>query len=177
MGSSSSKKKKDANINIIKQEQFAILNHKTEQKNSPSYNLPDPPSYEDQKIEKESLNKNPYPSLEPTIHQQEQNSAIKENIKKMYDIIFACESIDKLLTPGKGWEYYYTDTYKNLIEDKKNEKYSKIGFIGETNKGKTFILNQLTKNQLKWAIQKTLWFLPKLKAIRKSRTKCFLSSK
>ena len=149
MGSSSSKKKKDANINIIKQEQFAISNHKTEQKNSPSYNLPDPPSYEDQKIEKESLNKNPYPSLEPTIHQQEQNSAIKENIKKMYDIIFACESIDKLLTPGKGWEYYYTDTYKNLIEDKKNEKYSKIGFIGETNKGKTFILNQLTKNQLK----------------------------
>lgn len=32
---------------------------------------------------------------------------------------------------------------------KKKEKYSKIGFISKTNKGKTFILNQLTKNQLK----------------------------
>lgn len=46
---------------------------------------------------------------------------MKENIKKMYDIIFACESIDKLIQ-GKGWEYYYTDRYKKLIEDKKKRK-------------------------------------------------------
>ena len=74
---------------------------------------------------------------------------MKQNIKEMYDIIFACESLDKLIEKNNGWKYYYSERYKDLILSKKNEKYSKIGFIGETNKGKTFILNQLTGNELK----------------------------
>jgi GTP-binding protein EngB required for normal cell division len=74
---------------------------------------------------------------------------MKQNIKEMYDIIFACESLDKLIEKNNEWKYYYSERYKDLILSKKNEKYSKIRFIGETNKGKTFILNQLTGNELK----------------------------
>jgi hypothetical protein len=83
--------------------------------------------------------------------QKHQNLSMKQNMKGMYDIIFACESLDKLIEKNNGWNYYYSERYKNLIQskEKKNEKYSKIGFIGETNKGKTFILNQLTGNELK----------------------------
>ena len=158
---------KKSNINkspIKKEENFAIPNNKTEQKNLSDNDLPPtPPVFEDQnrenneqeiannKRDKESSNEtninNNYPNFEENTHQKAQNSAMKENIKKMYDIIFVCESIDKLIH-GEGWEYYYSDRYKKLIKEKKEEKYSKIGFIGETNKGKTFILNQLTKNQL-----------------------------
>lgn len=76
---------------------------------------------------------------------------MKQNIKGMYDIIFACESLDKLIKKNNGWKFYYSERYKDLIKskEKNHEKYSKIGFIGETNKGKTFILNQLTGNEFK----------------------------
>lgn len=63
----------------------------------------------------------------------------------MYDAIFRCESINCL--HNQGWSYFITQKFNERIKDQ--IKFCSMCFIGETNKGKTFIVNKLTGNNLK----------------------------
>ena len=64
---------------------------------------------------------------------------------KFYDVIIPIQSIKDIT---KGWEIKISDrfrsNYKNLI----NQKALKIGIIGNSNKGKSFILSKLSKINL-----------------------------
>jgi len=63
----------------------------------------------------------------------------------MYDAIFKCESINNLFK--KGWNYCLTEKFDNRIKNKEY-KICPMCFLGETNKGKTFIINLLTNKNL-----------------------------
>jgi hypothetical protein len=62
----------------------------------------------------------------------------------MYDAIFKCESIRILFE--KGWSFFLTEKFIKRIEE--NEDFCPMCFLGETNKGKTFIINLLTNKNL-----------------------------
>ena len=76
---------------------------------------------------------------------KEKNQIIKKE-PTMYDAIFKCESINTLFK--KGWSYFLTEKFDKRIKDKEN-KICPMCFLGETNKGKTFIINLLTYKNLK----------------------------
>lgn len=76
--------------------------------------------------------------------------------KPIYDAVFSCESLDKL--KYQGWHYSVSLKFKKRFEkpmldedDKKDEelKICPLCMLGDSNKGKTFILSLLTDNQLK----------------------------
>ena len=82
----------------------------------------------------------------------------------MYDAIYSCESIKELYS--NGWDYTLYKEYIRRIRKDENDKEEKedkevnegrkfcpLCIIGETNKGKTFILNLLTNNQLESGIE------------------------
>lgn len=72
--------------------------------------------------------------------------------KSMYDAIFKCESINKLYR--NGWDYILYNRFVERIQRANEEKYfCSICLIGETNKGKTFLLNLLTGNELESGIE------------------------
>ena len=73
----------------------------------------------------------------------------------MYDAIFSCESINELYDDKLGWKFTKYDKYiQRLIKGEKNDKkFCPLCVIGETNKGKTFILNLLTGNALPSGIE------------------------
>ena len=53
--------------------------------------------------------------------QKHQNLSMKQNMEGMYDIIFACESLDKLIEKNNGWKYYYSERYNDLIQSKEKK--------------------------------------------------------
>ena len=63
----------------------------------------------------------------------------------MYDAIFQCESIKTLFE--KGWIFFLTEKFVKRMEEE--EDICPMCFLGETNKGKTFIINLLTNKNLK----------------------------
>ena len=63
----------------------------------------------------------------------------------MYDAIFKCESIKSLFE--KGWIFFLTEKFVKRMEEE--EDICPMCFLGETNKGKTFIINILTNKNLK----------------------------
>ena len=70
----------------------------------------------------------------------------------MYDAVFKCESIEKL--KDTGWEYTFTEAFvKRFQREDDSKKFCRLCILGETNKGKTYILNLLTNNKLKSGIQ------------------------
>ena len=76
----------------------------------------------------------------------------KQNKITKYDAIYSCESIKKLF--DSGWNYTLFDSFiKRLQMDEDDKYFCPLCMIGETNKGKTFILNLLTNNQLESGIQ------------------------
>ena len=77
----------------------------------------------------------------------------RSNDKSMYDAIFKCESINKLY--HDEWTYILSNRFleRMQITDKENRKFCTICLIGETNKGKTFLLNLLTDNKLQSGIE------------------------
>ena len=85
------------------------------------------------------------------------NFNIKEPIeinsvnKDMYDAIFSCESIKELF--NKGWKYKLSYKFIQSFYKKPPIKFCPLCVIGETNKGKTFIVNLLTGNLLKSGIE------------------------
>ena len=60
--------------------------------------------------------------------------------KKFYDVIVPIQSIKDII---KGWKIKFAENfkYKEFIKD----KFLKIGVIGNSNKGKSFILSKLSK--------------------------------
>ena len=80
------------------------------------------------------------------------NEDINKDVKKdMYDAIFSCESIKELF--DKGWKYKLSHKFIQRFYRKEKAKFCPLCVIGETNKGKTFIVNLLTGNQLKSGIE------------------------
>ena len=77
----------------------------------------------------------------------------RSNDKSMYDAIFKCESINKLY--HDEWTYILSNRFleRMQIKDEENRKFCTICLIGETNKGKTFLLNLLTDNKLQSGIE------------------------
>ena len=82
----------------------------------------------------------------------------KNENNTMYDAIYSCESIKELYS--KGWDYVLNKEFiRRMQKDKKvkevNEemKFCPLCIIGETNKGKTYILNLLTNNRLESGIE------------------------
>ena len=69
----------------------------------------------------------------------------------MYDAIFSCESIKELF--NKGWKYKLSYKFIQRFYTKTPIKFCPLCVIGETNKGKTFIVNLLTGNLLKSGIE------------------------
>ena len=66
---------------------------------------------------------------------------------KFYDVIVSITSIKDII---KGWTIKLSDRFKNKKEKENiiNDKILKIGIIGNSNKGKSFILSKLSKIDL-----------------------------
>ena len=67
------------------------------------------------------------------------------NPKEFYDIIFHIDSIKNV---NKGWKIEFNEKTKENYESFKNKKMIKIGLIGSSNKGKSFLLSKLCKINL-----------------------------
>ena len=67
------------------------------------------------------------------------------NFMDFYDIIIDIKSIKDIT---KGWEVKMSERAKKEYEDFKNGKIIKIGVIGNSNKGKSFILSKISKIDL-----------------------------
>ena len=61
---------------------------------------------------------------------------------KFYDVIIPIQSIKDIT---KGWEIKMSDRFKKNREKLINQKAVRIGIIGNSNKGKSFILSKLSK--------------------------------
>ena len=77
----------------------------------------------------------------------------RANNKSMYDAIFRCESINKLYHDEWTYTLYNRFVERIQIKDEEKRKFCTICLIGETNKGKTFLLNLLTDNELQSGIE------------------------
>ena len=106
---------------------------------------------EEEKAEVNPLNN--YPDFDDTVINKEIEDdgtvkGLKENIQ-YYDLIVYCNSFKRLFNKI-GWYYKYSDKYKDLIsnlETIKNDSFCSIGILGESNVGKTFILNKISKEE------------------------------
>ena len=67
------------------------------------------------------------------------------NAIEFYDVIVCIQSIKDFI---KGWNVIFSERFKNYKEIFINDKVLKIGIIGNSNKGKSFILSKLSKIQL-----------------------------
>ena len=81
----------------------------------------------------------------------DRNTLIKEpyinNIdpNKFYDVIVSINSIKDI---NKGWNIKLSDRFRTHYNNLINSKVLKIGIIGNSNKGKSFILSKLSKIDL-----------------------------
>ena len=64
---------------------------------------------------------------------------------QFYDVIIPIQSIIDIT---KGWEIKFSDKYIKNYENFSDEKILKIGLIGNSNKGKSFIISKLSKINL-----------------------------
>ena len=79
---------------------------------------------------------------------QELNPYQEKFLKSSYDAIFSCNSIKNL--HKNGLNYSISNAFKKRFQDKENpKKFCPLCILGETNKGKTYIINLLTNNKLK----------------------------
>ena len=65
-----------------------------------------------------------------------------EDAIKFYDVIISINSIKDI---SKGWKIKLSERFKRSKVDLVNQKVIKIGVIGNSNKGKSFILSKLSK--------------------------------
>ena len=75
----------------------------------------------------------------------QENPKIDIDAIKFYDVIVPIESITDIT---KGWEIKLSDRLKKNYDYFISEKVLKIGIIGNSNKGKSFILSKLSKINL-----------------------------
>ena len=69
----------------------------------------------------------------------------KEKFIDFYDVIVHIDSIKDI---NKGWRIEFNEKAKNKYESFKNQKTIKIGVIGNSNKGKSFLLSKISKIKL-----------------------------
>ena len=69
----------------------------------------------------------------------------KKNFIDFYDVIIDIKSIKDII---KGWEIKMSQNGQKNYEEYQNEKCIKIGVIGNSNKGKSFLLSKLSKIDL-----------------------------
>ena len=69
----------------------------------------------------------------------------KTNFIDFYDVIVHINSIKDI---NKGWAVEMSNKAKEQYENFKNQKIIKIGIIGNSNKGKSFLLSKISKIQL-----------------------------
>jgi hypothetical protein len=67
------------------------------------------------------------------------------NAIEFYDVIVCIQSIKDVI---KGWNVIFSERFKNYKEIFINDKVLKIGIIGNSNKGKSFILSKLSHIEL-----------------------------
>ena len=60
----------------------------------------------------------------------------------IYDLVINIDAMKSLL--GQGWEEEMTDKGKNTYEEKKDKPSVVVSVIGNQNKGKSFILGQIS---------------------------------
>ena len=70
---------------------------------------------------------------------------IKEKFIQFYDVIIHIDSIKDI---NKGWRIEFNEKAKENYENLKSQKIIKIGVIGNSNKGKSFLLSKISKIQL-----------------------------
>ena len=73
------------------------------------------------------------------------NQITKEELKNFYDVIIHVTSIKHI---SKGWKIEMTEKGKKNFNDYKVKPLLKIGVIGNSNKGKSFILSRISKIKL-----------------------------
>ena len=74
-----------------------------------------------------------------------EQSINKIEAKKFYDVIISITSIKDII---KGWKIQESENFKQKKEKMIQDKVVKIGIIGNSNKGKSFILSKLSKIEL-----------------------------
>ena len=67
------------------------------------------------------------------------------NVNNFYDVVFNIKSITDI---SKGWEIKMSEKMMNDYEKFKTEKNIRIGVIGNSNKGKSFLLSKISKSYL-----------------------------
>ena len=110
---------------------------------------------------KDEQNNEESPNLDDLLDVYKIPNLGKNENNTMYDAIYSCESIKELY--NKGWDYIlYQEFIRRLQKDEndkedkevsEDKKFCPLCIIGETNKGKTFILNLLTNNRLESGIE------------------------
>ena len=120
---------------------------------------------EKKKLTTEVNKNNDYPSENENqrLEEIEDDGSIKDLKEpiKYYDLIVYCNSFKRLFDKN-GWYYKYSQTYENLmkkLEEIKNDSFCSIGILGESNVGKTFILNQISEENLPSGISKKTYGL------------------
>ena len=71
-------------------------------------------------------------------------------LNKWYDVIVYINSIKDI---NKGWKININEQAKQRLEEFKNEDVLKIGILGNSNNGKTFLLSKLSKFNLSFVIK------------------------
>ena len=81
------------------------------------------------------------------IVQNKENKNIDEDIKleNFYDVVINIKSVKDI---SKGWEIKMTENGQENFNKYKNKELIKIGVIGNSNKGKSFILSRISKIKL-----------------------------
>ena len=70
---------------------------------------------------------------------------IKEKFIDFYDVIIHIDSIKDI---NKGWKIEFNEKAKEKYESLKSQKIIKVGVIGNSNKGKSFLLSKISKIKL-----------------------------
>ena len=66
----------------------------------------------------------------------------EDKTKNFYDVIVSIRSIKDI---NKGWKIKFSERFEKAQQKMINEKLLRIGIIGNSNKGKSFILSKLSK--------------------------------
>ena len=87
--------------------------------------------------------------IKGNINDYQNNKNVKKEIifEDFYDVIIDIKSLS-YINCKKGWKIKMNDRGKKNYEECKNERVLKIGVLGNTNKGKSFILSRISKIDL-----------------------------
>ena len=139
------------NLNIAKEEQEMKINNLNRDKNLLEYaingdvdkiNLLNQLGVEGENLKK----KDNLIQIDNTSNEIKGNQTyIKEKFIDFYDVIIHIDSIKDI---NKGWRIEFNEKTKKNYESFKNQKIIKIGVIGNSNKGKSFLLSKISKIKL-----------------------------